>query len=110
MFTESKIILPFNDNEGKPLYAERQETEDRLMSAFGGFTKTAGQGAWQDPKTLKVYREPVLIYSIAAEWSQPQAETLRQIARRFCLNARQECVFVSIAGQVEFIEPEAVEA
>ena len=110
MITESKIILPFNDNHGKPLYAQRQETEDQLFAAFGGFTKSAGQAAWRDDTTGKVYREPVLVYTIAAEWDQAKAETLRKIAGHFCLSAEQECVYVCIAGQVAFIEPEAVNA
>ena len=100
------IILPDADNAGSPLVDQRCTIETKLGHAFGGFTRTVGQGFWVDPDTGKDYRETVWVYSIAAEWNAGACIQLRSIARIAAEIMGQECIYIEtpLLG-VQFIAP-----
>ena len=105
------IILPEHDNDGGSLVQHRAAIESKLGHAFGGFTRTVGQGFWVDPDTGREYRESVFVYAIAAEWTTGACIQLRSIARIAASIMVQECVYIEtpLLG-VQFIKPaDAVE-
>jgi hypothetical protein len=110
---EAYIHLPVMSNEGHdfPL-AMREAFEDRLLEAFGGYSNSIVHGAWKDPKTGIVYREPMQRYVIAHDWDGFAAGKLRRLARLAATTFEQECIYINLPSTgVEFIEPiETVEA
>lgn len=94
-------------------YPEAQKNlELRLLRRFGGYTKVASEGAWIDPATGEIYREPGWIYDVALEDDAEAWASLRGVAKFFCHEAEQICVYLRLPnGQVEFVErdPAALE-
>ncbi len=107
MLTESKLILPILDNDGLSLSKERLQIEDMILRDFGGFNRAASSGAWRDPVSGRVYSDDCLTYTIAGDWSGVvQRRTLEGIARYAARIMRQECIYLSLSGDVQFVAPE----
>lgn len=105
MITESKIILPKLDNDGFDLSQQIAHVEDAILQQYGGFNVAESKGAWRNDEG-KVYRDECLTYVIAADWADANnAIALRQIARYAASLMQQECVYMCLDGQVEFVEP-----
>lgn len=99
MTKEARIIAV----EGYP--EAQKNLELRLLHRFGGFTKVASEGAWIDPATGKIYREPGWIYDVAIEDDAEAWASLRDAAEIYCYEAEQLCVYLRLPnGQVEFVE------
>jgi hypothetical protein len=113
VFREARIILPAG---GDP--AEIERIERRIITSFGGFTRTAGHGAWHAPDG-RVIQEDVFIYDVASPafmagavddenraWHGASAE-LRAIAREACNRFWQSCVYLRLPdGEVHLIGPD----
>ncbi len=104
MITESKLILPKFDNEGNDLSQQIAHVEDAILQQFGGYNVAESKGAWRNDEG-KVYRDECLTYTIAAEWSLlDNCIWMRQIASYACAIMQQECIYMCLDGQVEFVE------
>jgi hypothetical protein len=110
VFREARLILPAAGE-----IASIREIESRLVSAFGGFTKVTGWGAWRDPNGL-TDAEAVYVYDIACpafDASEPDRAwlgseiALREIARDAARLLKQECIYVRMPfGDVYLIRPD----
>lgn len=64
MQTRWTITVPATLNDGTPTPLDAIEhIEARIAAIGGGFTATAGEGVWRDPKSGIVYREPITVYT-----------------------------------------------
>lgn len=68
MIRESKLILPLYDNDGNDMAQQIAHVEDALLQQFGGYNRSASNGAWRDNDSGKVYRDACYTYVIASEW------------------------------------------
>ena len=104
---EAFIHLPVADNDGKDLGPHMDHVLGLILDAFGGYTVVDAQGAWKDPKTGKVYREPVKRVAVAANWDAYGVRAvLHDIAVKACRYMRQECIYLALPDGVEFVGPE----
>jgi hypothetical protein len=85
------------------LPADLAIAEHALLATFGGFTATPGQGVWLDDAG-HIHRGPVRVYHIA-ETVDHAADRLRDFASWFAATHNQQCVYVEINGEAEFVEP-----
>jgi hypothetical protein len=113
VFQEAKIILPARaDADALAAF------EARLVTAFGGFTRHAGHGAWRNPGGAIEY-EDVLVYVVAVPafmtgavedenraWHGASA-VLRELAREACNRLWQSCVYLRLpTGDVHLVGPD----
>jgi hypothetical protein len=99
---EARIIFPT-----EPLARERTRFEHDLVSAFGGFTRTIGDGGWAGDDGKTVY-ETVSIYDVAMEDAPTNARQLKVLAVQYGRLLAQEAVYVRFAsGAVEIIPMKA---
>ncbi len=102
---EFKIILP--DHVTGEDYTNTGDFEVNLISAFGGFTRTTGYGAWDNGSNheTRIERELVHIYTVAANEPVDRVKITR-IARRAANDFNQTAVYVRHCdGEVEFVSP-----
>jgi hypothetical protein len=113
VFREARIIIPAGSDP-----AEIERIERRIITSFGGFTRTAGYGAWRAPDG-SVMLEAIFVYDVAAPafmagavddenraWHGAAAE-LRAIAREACNRLWQSCVYLRLPnGEVHLIGPD----
>ena len=99
---ESRIILPVNDNLGRPLTRAHATLRDAIIDAFGGVTVTRGNGCWRGHDGT-LYDEPVVIYDVAHADRPAARGALRSIALAACIDADQECVYLRLPDGVELI-------
>ena len=101
---ESKLIVPVNYNDGKPVpNSWFSGLELQLIEAFGGLTVHDATGSWKTP-TGSIKREAVRVYTIAHpegrfSWSPIVLDFARSVKK----DLTQEAVYVSIGGKVEFV-------
>lgn len=101
------IILPVVDNRGNSTAGARDLAECKMVRAFGGFTTYPARGAWFNAETGYTLHEPVQKYEIAADWEDRKVvHNLCLIAEAFAVDADQDCVFVSVPGEVIFVKPQ----
>lgn len=60
-----QINIPKTDNSGRPFDMQTEAFERDIVGIAGGFTSFDAKGAWIDPKTDKLYRDPITVYQIA---------------------------------------------
>jgi hypothetical protein len=95
---EARIIFPT-----EPLARERTRFEHDLVSAFGGFTRTIGDGGWAGDDGKTVY-ETVSIYDIAMRDEFQDFGPLKNMAVEYGRRLEQEAVYVRYpSGDVEII-------
>src|SRR5690349_11133269 len=77
--------------------------EDELMTAFDGWhvLSEPGRGAWRSGAG-KVNLD--LSYRYTAAITKRQLGDLRAILRAACVRFAQQCIYLSVAGAVEFVE------
>jgi hypothetical protein len=77
--------------------------ETRLIE-FGGATRDTGlyEGWYVDPDTREPVKDSSRRYMVALP--RKQLESLRALLRQACEVFQQKCIYLSIAGQVEFVE------
>lgn len=85
--------------------------ERNLVTNFGGFTVTYGDGKWQDPDTSTTHTDSVNTYTVAMENTFKNNTTFRALSRIAGVLAKQLSVMVMFAdGNVEMIEIDSAEA
>lgn len=91
------FLVPVQDNDGHPFpRAFWAELDDRLVAAFGGFTRTPGiSGAWQSGG--RIYRDESSQFTLALTswWDVPALLAIMEWVR---VTTRQEALYVEIAG------------
>jgi hypothetical protein len=76
--------------------------EDELV-AFGGMTRAPDrQGMYFDPDTREAVRDRSRNYVVAV--ARADVPQLRRLLRRACRQFGQKCIYLSVAGLVEFVE------
>jgi len=104
---EAKIIIPkWNARHSKVPTMTHGIALNRLrralVEAFGGYTKTEGEGAWVSNGAI--ISEPVDVYTVACTDSPVSVNTLRALAKDACAALEQECVYLKLPnGTVTFI-------
>lgn len=96
------IHIPQQFNDGRDI--PQQAIDDFLelaLDKFGGYTinPLPVLGAWRDPDTGTVYKEPMLQMHIASESDNKVTDYVAQIGGAF----KQECMYMVKSGQVEFV-------
>src|SRR5262245_5886763 len=81
--------------------------DDEIFAAFGGRTLAPGwyEGFWKDPDTQQRVTDLSRQYTVAL----PESEvgTLRVLLALACERFQQKVIYLSVAGQVEFVRAEA---
>ena len=77
--------------------------DEEAYDRFGGLTQSHAlyEGLYVDPDTRQQVRDLSMRFFVAVEESR--LEELRSLLRGVCALFAQKCVYLSIAGQVEFI-------
>ena len=83
MATELTVIVPTADNDGRTLQPEIDAWETFLLDTVGGYSVLPQQGAWRDPETGKVYRDPGYRYIVTGEHVNAVQARLGEWAARF---------------------------
>jgi len=80
--------------------------EDELLIAFDGLSVAPGlfRGAYRDPDTGERVTDESRHFIVALPIDQ--LEDLRNILGQACLVFQQKCIYLSVAGQVEFVKHE----
>ena len=93
-----------NLSDGKLHSAEAWEwLDDELFLQFGGRTVAPGfyEGFYEDPDTHKRVPDQSRKYIVAVE--KPEIKSLRRLLVEAKTAFQQKCIYLSVAGQVEFI-------
>ncbi len=105
MLTESTIILPRFLNDGETP-TDLARFEFAMVQNYGGFTRAEVSGAWIEPETQELMTDNNYRYTLAGDWtSKPLRDSLRHIAMAAATGLDQECVYISVSGVVEFVQP-----
>lgn len=77
----------------------------QLVNRFRGWTAAPGayHGYYEDPDTHQRVADESYKYIVAVEESY--VADLRQLLSTACLLFQQKCIYLSVAGRVEFVEP-----
>lgn len=78
--------------------------DDELFDRFSGRTIAPGlyDGFYRDPDTGERVADESRKYVVAM--NESQLEELRALLSVVCVKFQQKCIYLSLAGQVEFIE------
>ncbi len=102
---EARIIVPRNDNDGRPLGAVIAAFESMCCRQFGGFTRAESFGVWFDNSAQRVIAESVFAYDIACDLSSDTAVKLRHLAVNLLRDARQSAIYLRYPnGVIEIVE------
>lgn len=109
-FVECSFLIPVrrdtnlsDGSEHDPDALDWLTTE--LFVRFRGATVAPGkyQGFYEDPDTRSRVADESFKYIVAV--AESRVEELRQLLWAACAVFQQKCIYLSIAGRVEFIEP-----
>jgi hypothetical protein len=79
-----------------------------IASIAGGFTATQSVGGWIDANGSLIV-EPVTVFDCLACIETPTGQDteteIRKLARTIAADLHQDCVYLEIGGQVEFVKP-----
>lgn len=92
MLTQATIILP--NQVGGGWAVSVRELERTMCSHWNGFTKTNGHGSWVDDNGETI-SEPVLVYTIAAEWTPSAIARLERLAEDAAEMLDQDCIYTA---------------
>jgi hypothetical protein len=106
---ECSFLIPIRRDEklsdGEPHDPELWEwLDEELFARFDGGTVAPGQfaGFYRDPDTSQRVDDLSFKYTVAVPAGQ--LDELRSLLAVACFSFEQKCIYLSIAGQVEFIE------
>jgi len=79
--------------------------EDELCDRFGGLTCAPGayRGSYIDRDTRERVSDESVKFTVAM--AESRVDELRDLLSGACLLFQQKCIYLSIAGRVEFVEP-----
>ena len=78
--------------------------DNELFDRFGGGTAAPGlyAGFYRDPDTKERVADQSHKFIVAV--SAKQLDDLRDLLAQACVKFQQKCIYLSVAGEVEFIE------
>jgi hypothetical protein len=93
-----------NLSDGQPHLPEAWEWLEERLYDFGGGTRPAAlyEGWYQDPDTKERVHDQSCRYEVALPGRK--VRKLRALLRQACVVFRQKCIYLSVAGYVEFVE------
>lgn len=104
-----EIKIPLNKNDGTPQSWLVTQWENYLANRFGGFTRGLTEsGAWRDPRSGTVQREPVIPYQVATPGDAEFGSLLAREALRIFDD--QHSIFVAKTGTAIIVERERAAA
>jgi hypothetical protein len=82
-----------------------QWLKSELFALFEGATRDPGllEGFYKDPDTERQVTDKSYRYTVAV--AEDRIADLRQLLSMACWVFQQKCVYLSVAGHVEFVEP-----
>lgn len=108
-FAECTFFIPIrrdsNLSDGELHSVEMWEwLDDELFERFGGRTIAPGlyKGFYRDPDTQERVPDQSRKYVVAVP--QRRIRLVRDLLREACHRFCQKCIYLSVAGEVEFIE------
>ena len=108
---ECSFLIPVRRDrslsDGKPHQAKTWFWLEHELFVFGGATRAPDlyEGWYLDRDTGKSVRDRLRKYYVAVP--RAQVGQLRGILREACRKFRQKCIYLSVAGRVEFVQGEA---
>lgn len=105
---ECGFLIPIrrdkNLSDGKPHPTKAWDWLEKELYYFGGATRASEhyKGWYVDPHTRKVVKDLSCKYLVAVQ--EAELDKLRALLRSACKVFQQKCIYLSIAGRVEFIE------
>jgi hypothetical protein len=105
---ECTFLIPIrrdrNLSDGKRHNQAAWDWLENSLSEFGGATRDAAlqEGWYLDPDTGGRVTDLSRRYTVAV--SRKGMGPLRAVLREACSVFRQKCIYLSVAGQVEFVE------
>jgi hypothetical protein len=105
---ECSFLIPIrrdrNLSDGKSHLTTVWSWLEEELCVFGGATRAPDlyEGWYVDPDTGKAVRDRSRMYIVAIP--RARVEELRAILRRACEEFAQKCIYLSVAGYVEFVE------
>jgi hypothetical protein len=109
-FIEAEFLIPIvRDNllsDGRKHSTKTWNLfDDQLWDLFGGVTKAPGlyEGFYRDPDSGERVRDQSRKFIVACE--SQRLSKLRSLLSDACVLFQQKCIYLSVAGQVEFIGP-----
>jgi hypothetical protein len=105
-FSDPDSAGPRNLSDGKPHLAKTWRWLENELYAFGGATRAPHlyPGWYIDPDTAARVHDRSRKYFVAV--ARQHLDELRRLLRRACGEFRQKCIYLSVAGRVEFVEGE----
>jgi hypothetical protein len=108
---ECSFLIPVH-RDSRLSDGERQDQnswqwlESTLLSLFEGVTPDRGtlDGFYKDPDTGKIVTDQSYRYTVAVE--NGRVGELRELLSAACRIFKQKSIYLSIAGRVEFVEPD----
>ena len=107
---ECSLLIPVrrdaNLSDGEPHSPRAWEWLDKhLFVNFDGGTQAPGlyEGFYRDPDTRERVNDQSVKFIVAVPSSA--VDRLRLLLAKACLVFQQKCIYLSIGGRVEFIEP-----
>jgi hypothetical protein len=94
-----RLIVPNCNRKVSPIVAYGRS----VAEIAGGFTATQATGGWIDGSNLLVV-EPVTVFDCHVQDPYGnRADLFRDLARKIARELRQDCVYLEIDGEVEFV-------
>ncbi len=105
---ECSFLIPIrrdrNLSDGRPHTREAWNWLDDQLYEFEGATRANQlyEGWYRDSGTGKAVRDRSRKYYVAL--ARSEVERLRSLLREVCRVFRQKCIYLSVAGHVEFVQ------
>jgi hypothetical protein len=105
---ECRFLIPIrrdrNLSDGRSHTTKAWAWLEGRLGAFGGATRATAlfEGWYLDPDTKQAVRDLSRQYIVALP--RKDLRQLRSLLRDACDIFRQKCIYLSVAGQVEFVE------
>lgn len=111
MLLECRFLIPLRSDveisDGR-IHASRtwRWLERELFDHFSGWSKPQNTlaGTWKSSKTGEAVNDVSVEYVVAV--AKGKLKKLRSILQRACVRFAQQCIYLSVAGIVEFVEPQ----
>jgi len=107
LLLECSFLIPMRGDrslsDGKPHSKKAWAWLDRELYFFGGATRSTEpvEGWYVDPDTGKRVEDLSRKYTVAV--ARSELFQLRSVLREACVIFQQKCIYLSIAGRVEFV-------
>lgn len=108
---ESHFLIPMRRDaeisDGQPHETEAWDWLNHQMQVgFDGWTRAPGyyHGVWKNPKSGQIIHDESRQYILAIP--EIDGDKLRGLLKLACRVFAQRCLYLAIAGRVEFVEPD----